>query len=306
MERFRASPAVARGLLAFALIVTTGASAYATSYGADITVFDNRAAQHINPIVDDGWWGGVNNPDPRIETAPRGADVLEDNETEPSTQWGQEWDLEGTYYDFSTHVLTVAGGFNFATGQHGWDVGDIFIATNQTLLTGEPTPPNTDGSDFDYVFHLTSFGANGGLYDVYRISGLDVTNGLVSVDPGQVTQSNPWRYGSNGTLLASNVAYSRVTFADDTAFSTALNPGIGEYAPVGGFHNVLTGFDLDLLGLPSTVTSIYTHFTMECGNDTLQAYAEDGGGLITPEPGTVGLLALALAGVGLRRKLAKR
>lgn len=113
-----------------------------TVLGRDITLFDNQGPGWGTP---ESTWvsrGGV---------GPTGHDsvVKEDNETEPGTASGQQWDLEALIWNTSTKwnnttkswdahsgkSLGILGGYNMVTGQGGFYPGDIFIDVD-----GNPNP----------------------------------------------------------------------------------------------------------------------------------------------------------------------
>ncbi|MCC6487746.1 MAG: hypothetical protein IT364_09620 [Candidatus Hydrogenedentes bacterium] len=271
---------VGRILVAFTLTVC-GVNAFAVSLGTDITYFDNRVGNTANATYNDWWNGGT--PDPRVNV---GLAVGEDQETEPSTQIGQLWDLEGMYLS-STGILSLVGGYNFATGVTSggvnYNTGDIFIDINPTFAPtntgGSTEPPNTAGAGYDFVIDISPASDPGlpATYSVYAISGLTVGSGLIGAT--DFPQSNPWRFDNNYqagqgqsiTLLSSGNLFSMTTYASDAALGVGWNSG---YLPTGGTHYVLGGFDLSTF---ITNAPFYIHYTMECGNDVFT-------GLVVPEP----------------------
>lgn len=278
-----------------AILAMCGVSAWATSYGDDVTLWDN-----VNGTT--AWTGGNTNPDPRTDAF--GNPTREDNEVEPGALGAQLWDLEGMYFDSGANILTLAGGYDFQNGAtHNGTIfagGDIFLAVNPTFGSGpgQIESPNNNGSDYDYVIAL-GYDANDiadGTYQVYDISGLTVGAGLLGVTT--ITGSNPWRYSSGGTAVAGasgNVSFN--TYADDAAFHAALGAGVGEYEPIGGIHHVMSGFDLSwLVGSGS----IYAHYTMECGNDLLTGYIP-----VVPLPGAALMGLLGGIAVIAKRRFSK-
>lgn len=296
-----------------AVVAMYGVSASATSYGTDVTLWDN-----VNGTS--AFTGGPTNVDPRTDAL--GDPTREDNEVEPGAATGQEWDLEGMYFDYGTHVLTLVGGYDFENGLvfagNGrlYAGGDIFLAVNPLLGSGpgQIEAPNNNGSDYDYVIALgyTDTNADGigdmadGTYQVYDISGLTVGAGLLAVDG--VSGSNPWRYDvASGLGTAVPGASGTVNFSgalDQATFAAALGAGPGEYTPVGtpanSTHYIMTGFDLTWLYSTLGVGDfIYAHYTMECGNDLLTGY------IPVPLPGAAFLGLLGGAMVIAKRRFSK-
>lgn len=255
-------------------------SAWATSLGNDVTIYDGWHGS--------GGWSGSG--DPRYDVF--GDRVREDNETEPGTYIGQEWDLEGVYFDSSTGILSLAGGYNFqnglAYGNGTIDPGDIFID-----LTGT-------GAGWDYVLDIS--GTSYALYDLTTATGT-----LVNVT--DISSSSPWRwnYGSGTSVGSGTVAYNAY---DLSTWSTALGAVSPEHTPVGwqgqltdaselNAHYVMSGFDLSSLYASLTPgDGMYIHYTYECGNDLLTGY------IPTPEPMSAVLLAIGIAGFAVRKRFA--
>lgn len=280
------------GLLSVAAILAFGGlSASATSFGDDVTMWDgwNGGASY---------YGGAGNPDTRVDLLGRA--VREDNETEPNTVQGEQWDLEGTYFNESTSILSLAGTFNFRQATYNnqnYQGGDIFLAVNPTLPGSPPDlyPNGSSASSFyGYVFDITYSNDGNSTPLSWTLYQIDANDTIVNVS--DIDESNPWRFtaggGDNVVLDSGNITLTSYSGAGWTS-----NFGGGEYTPSGTTHWVMSGFDLSYFDLVNQ--AIFTHYTMRCGNDTLHGYVP------IPEPGTYAILALGLAGLAARRKFAK-
>lgn len=281
-----------------AVVAMYGVSASATSYGTDVTLWDN-----INGTS--AWYGNAANPDPRTDAL--GDPTREDQEVAVGAVSGQQWDLEGMYFDSDNRVLTLAGGYDFQNGvthTNGvtYDGGDIFLAVNPVLAAypAGVEPSNPPGAGFDYVIDI-NYAA--GTYQVYGIAGLTVGNGLIGVT--DINSSNPWLYDAASGLGTDLGIGGTVSFSgalDQATFAANLGAGPGEYTPVGGTHYIMSGFDLTwLLNLlvPGVDGFIYAHYTYECGNDVLTGY------IPVPLPGAAFLGLLGGAMVIAKRRFSK-
>lgn len=188
-----------------------------------ILTFSMASVYPINITINDGYGTGAG-----WHSANR-----ENNETEPGTIATQFWDMER--FEKNGSVLTMIGGYNFTSpaGYGGFRPGDLFI--------------DTDGMGFyDYAVVI---GTAPSSYNVYAID--DDVN-TYDVHYAQNIFSNPWRYKSGGTLIASGLS----------AIYGSYNDGEGKHYTV----NLDLSWLNPYLDNGSTVT---LHNTMECGNDNL-------------------------------------
>ncbi|MDD2898777.1 MAG: PEP-CTERM sorting domain-containing protein [Desulfuromonadaceae bacterium] len=263
---FAAKIAVAAFILAAATLLGSG-SAYATPYGTEITKYDGLAPNGLGA-------------------------AKEDNEAESGMVQSQVWDLEGFF--LKNKALTIAGGYNFYTGQEGMAAGDIFIDINGDAVYApnlipnynyNPGYKNVSNSNFKYDYVLDVNWGNG-TFDLVKL-----TDSSLVQDTEYGAQynkaSNPWLYVSGGSVISTGSfnTYGKVS-KDDTGFS-----GWG----TDNRHFVAT-FDISPIDLSN---GALFHNTMQCGNDNLIGQSAP-----VPEPGSMVLLGLgvfSLAVYGKRR-----
>jgi hypothetical protein len=239
---------------------------------------------------------------------------------EPGTATGQVWDTEAfvltsliddagiapTVYD-----LSMVGGWDFLNGRGSWRSGDLFVDVDGDAIWGEPGIGGGDTGlttelnqwGYDYVYDV-NWGAS--TWDLYRIDAADT---LLEVYYGINEESNPWRYHSGGTSIATGGAVASAS-GDDAWTNTLVDSGVGF---LGGQHYSVTVdldwiiYDMYLLngGPIEDPVQFITHFTEECGNDNLMGVFEvvidrppD-----VPEPSTLVLLGVGIGGVLMRRRL---
>ena len=240
-----------KGLVA-ATAMTFAAQAGAASFGYDATI-----------------WDGNND---------NGGSYAEDEETESGQTAG--WDMEGVFYNYESHTLTIVGEFDLVTGSYGgFDAGDIFLSVDKPVYgdvegtTGFNDVANTYG--YDYVIDLD--------YETgtWNLLSIDETATVKTAFHGTNQGSNPFEYVSGGTVITSG------TFAGEEATDTGF---------VGDKHYSLS-IDLEqLMTSAANNTTFYSHFTMGCGNDNLM------GSWTVPEPTTLALLTMGIAGLWFSRR----
>ncbi|MBI3867978.1 MAG: hypothetical protein HY299_05540 [Verrucomicrobia bacterium] len=208
----------------------------------------------------------------------------EDQETEPGTAPGQDWDLEA--FTLNGKKLTIYSGYNLLAGNKPYGLGDLFIDTNGDAHW-QPGADNhingkTDNSVFlyDYVVHFTKrsgFSIGDGSYTVYQI---DNSKSVVLTETVFKSGSNPWILDTDKSSKDHIKAISSGQLGV-TVNNTATLTIDGGTQVTGGTHYM---GDLDVSFLPTgdlaNGKTIF-HITMQCGNDSLVGRVADGGATLT-------------------------
>lgn len=272
------------------------ALAAAWSQGAmavDITIFD-KITQYRSTPGSQQWWGDNNNAAGVQHPDPRG--IAEDNETEPGTAIGQEWDLEAFHLNGTT--LSVIGGFNFMTGEGTYASGDIFIDVDGDAVYGTDiggggtTTKSNSLFKYDYVIDFqqtlngsfdSTVSSIGPKYTVYKLD--PVSDLVISVAVAGNAESNPWIYHSGGEAIPGHVNRDIVT---------GMYTGT-EYAGFAGNNNHhMIQLDLSFLGSFVPGGTLFK-FTMECGNDNLMGRVPN---RVSDSGASVAMLGVGLAALG--------
>lgn len=187
---------------------------------------------------------------------------------------GEDYDLEGLKVAVDEKYVYVAltNSFGYTAPPHGYpqgfDLGDIFIGTG-------------GANKYGFAIRTTKDGALG-LYKVNKWDGIPKISGGYYNDNSIRNQVGAWKYKSGSKLGNVTTATKKWTKYEDGKSDTYVM----EYR-----------FDKSLLG---DFSKLELHNTLACGNDLMNTTYE-----AVPEPATIALLGLGLAGAGIIRRRKK-
>lgn len=256
--------------LAAALLGASG-----TLAAAPINVVDN----YVGADADSTFYSGVNY-----------GDVVGDNNSFDISS--MDVSQNGSIFDFTVNTAFAgkAGTLFHSLTQGGTGIGygDLFLANN---WTPEGTAPyvNDDaanGTDWTWGLRLSDrYNDNGGDISLFRLQGSNPETSIIS---DELMTGGDWRRGQevlidDGTNAANS---GHVSFIGS----------VGSWTSSTGQLNINANLSqTDLLN----GNTLAFHWGMTCANDVIEGQVD-----ITkvPEPGTIGLVALALVGIFFMRR----
>jgi hypothetical protein len=195
----------------------------------------------------------------------------EDNETEPGTIAGQQWDMEA--FVLTGRTLSIVGGFDMLNGvpAHNVGAGDLFIKVGGTAPGSNPwtNTGNVRNSLYNYTYAvdltMPSKHGNPSFGPTAQVFSLNSNTWLNTVQNDNLG-ANPWKYANSlntNPSVATPIAY---TTGLASSHSRLTSLGLNLH---GSYHNILT-VDLSFLGPLAPGTKVYFSYTMECGNDSIK------------------------------------
>ena len=267
------------------------------AYGLNITVNDNNNNSGLTQVSGNEGWSGLGLSAANLASAKKGIGIgvgAEDNEVEPGTLTGQNWDLEAVILSEGQKTITLIGGYNWFMGYQtvphaATTAGDLFMAFE---IPGTDSESSTSiGGDNPSSPAAGSYGTSQTVADTFGYDyAFDVDWNAAA---GQWNNDGTWSKKSSYSVVDLNAGSVLTTTA-----SVSVNQGSDPVSYVSGSTSELStglvelsrykdndlasiyGGDVVLTGAPSN--SNYWHYavTFSLGsiwNDLLANYGLEKG-----------------------------
>lgn len=269
--------------LAISIAALTLMGASATLPAAPITINDY-----------DGVTGYIGGDATGASTGTDYGDVVGDPDTFNISS--MEIEQNGTQFRFTVNTKFAgnAGIFqNYTEGNTGIGYGDLFLANAWSPAGSAPYLDDNahapDATDWTWGLILNDrFNNDGGTVSLARLPGSNLDTALLSDD--LMTGNAEWRYGQEVIVDTSNTAI------DSDSVELVTSSG-GSWSL--GAEQLQINFDLGQTDLLNGNTLAF-HWGMTCANDVIEGEVDLAKKV--PEPGTIGLVALALVAIFLLRR----
>jgi len=260
-----------KGLTTTLALAILGASG--TLAAAPIIVSDNYVGADANSAFNSTYYGDVVGDDDKFDIS------------------SMVVDQAGTQFDFTinTQFAGKSGNLyhNLTQGETGIGYGDLFLANNWAPEGSSPYIQDdaTNGTDWTWGLRLSNrYNNDGGEVSLFRLQGSNLDTSILS---DNLMSGGDWRRGQEVLIDDGANAADYVTYFGS----------VGSWALGTGQLNI--NADLSQSDLLNGDTLAF-HWGMTCANDVIEGEVDLAKKV--PEPGTIGLTALALVGMLLMRR----
>ena len=227
----------------------------------------------------------------------------EDQETEPGTASGQNWDLEA--FDLKGDMLKIYSGYNLLKGENPYGLGDLFIDVDGDAHWQPGADNHIKGVVsnasfmYDYVVHFNNRSGTtigNGEYDVYKIQG---DKSVMFKETVFKSGSNPWVMMPERSQKLNKVASGIMSVMADNRSTITLDDGSKVTGGTRTRPQFIGDVDLGFLADGELNRSTLFHLTMECGNDSMVGRVPDAGSAVS-------LMGAAMAGLSFITRANRR